>query len=63
MIYKATNSDISWMAKLSHQKRFDYSLAQKKFWKMALNSDELQAKWFESEIIRDEVIALCAKDS
>jgi hypothetical protein len=63
MIYKTTASDIPWMVKLSHQKRLDYSMAQENFWKMAPNSDELQAKWFESEIIRDEVIALCAKDS
>jgi len=30
--------------------------------KMAKNSDTLQEKWFEEEIAKDHVIALCTED-
>ena len=62
MIYKPTKSDISWMVNLSHKKRLEYSKSQPHFWKMAKNSDDLQEKWFEEEIAKDGVIALCAED-
>ncbi len=62
MIYKSTISDISWMVNLSHKKRQEYSKAQPNFWKMAKNSDVVQAAWFEEEIDKENVIFLCAND-
>lgn len=61
MIRKATKSDIDWMVELSHQKRLAYSQEQPNFWKMAKNSDEIQKKWFEKEIEKENVVALVYK--
>jgi hypothetical protein len=58
----ATKQDISWMVDLSHAKRIEYEKHQKQFWKMTKNSDEIQTKWFEEELKKENVIALCAKD-
>jgi len=58
MIQKAKKSDISWMVKLSHKKRESYSKIQKQFWKMAKNSDEIQRKWFEELLEKQDTIAL-----
>ena len=62
LIYRATKQDIAWMVDLSHAKRTEYEKYQKQFWKMAQDSDEIQKKWFEEEIKKENVIALCAKD-
>jgi len=59
-IRNCTNSDISWMVKLSHDKRLNYSKAQKQFWKMAKNSDEIQAKWFMELLQKSDVITLAS---
>lgn len=59
MLYKATKDDISWIVNLSYAKRLEYSKHQPLFWKMAENSNEIQAKWFESELKNKKVIALC----
>jgi broad specificity phosphatase PhoE len=61
-IRHATKQDIAWMIALSHAKRIEYEKHQKQFWKMTKNSDEIQEKWFEEEITKENVIALCAKD-
>jgi hypothetical protein len=47
MIRPCKKTDISWMVGLSHIKREAYSKVQARFWKMAKNSDDLQANWFE----------------
>ncbi len=60
--YIATKQDISWMVDLSHAKRAEYEKHQKQFWKMAKNSDDVLAKWFEEEVFKEGVIALCSKD-
>ncbi|MBU6140727.1 MAG: hypothetical protein KGP29_04115 [Proteobacteria bacterium] len=57
-ILTATKQDISWMVDLSHSKRADYEQHQKQFWKMAENSDTIQARFFEEEIQKQNVIAL-----
>ena len=62
MIKKAIKSDISWMVELSHSKRSSYEKYQQQFWKMAKNSDEIQAKWFEELLEMEEVIALVDAD-
>jgi broad specificity phosphatase PhoE len=61
-IRHATKQDINWMVDLSHAKRVQYEEHQKEFWKMAKNSDEIQTKWFEEELEKENVIALCTKD-
>lgn len=61
-IRHATEQDINWMVDLSHAKRMWYEKHQNQFWKMAENSDEIQKKWFEEEIKKENVIALCAED-
>ncbi len=58
MIRKAVKSDIVWMVNLSHSKRTAYEKYQKQFWKMAKNSDEIQAEWFEELLEQDDIIAL-----
>lgn len=62
MIQKAKKSDISWMVSLSHSKRESYSKIEKQFWKMAKNSDEIQTKWFEELLERQDIIALVAEN-
>jgi len=59
MLNTPTTNDIPWMVKLSYAKRFEYSKHQPLFWKMAENSNEVQSKWFESELQNENVIALC----
>lgn len=58
MIRQALKSDISWMVFLSNSKRKSYAEAQKQFWKMAENCDEIQTKWFEELLETESVIAL-----
>ena len=55
---KAKKSDIKFMIELSYQKRLSYAKAQPNFWKMAENSNEIQAKWFEKLLSRKNTIAL-----
>ena len=62
MIQKAKKSDIPWMVSLSHNKRKNYAEAQKQFWKMAKNSDDVQQKWFEELLEQQDVIALVSDD-
>jgi len=62
MIRKALKSDIPWMVSLSHNKRKSYAEAQKQFWKMAKNSDEIQTKWFEELFETESVILLVDED-
>lgn len=62
MIQEAKKSDISWMVNLSHSKRENYSKIQKQFWKMSENSDEIQTKWFEELLERQDIIALVSND-
>ena len=58
MMQKAKKSDIKFMIELSYQKRLSYAKAQPNFWKMAENSNEIQAKWFEKLLSRKNTIAL-----
>ena len=59
MLHNPNTSDIPWMVSLSYQKRLEYSKHQPLFWKIAKNSNEIQVKWFESELKNERVIALC----
>lgn len=58
-IHQATKQDIAWMVDLSHTKRVEYEKVQKQFWKMAKNSDAIQAQFFAEEISKENVIAFC----
>jgi hypothetical protein len=59
LIRQAKKSDISWMVDLSHAKRANYEKAQKQFWKMAPNSNQIQSQFFAQEIDKTNVLALC----
>ena len=59
MIHRATKFDIEWMVNLSHEKRLSYSKSQPNFWKMAQNSNDVQAEYFQKELQNNDVIALC----
>ena len=61
-IFPATKQDVAWMVDLSHSKRLTYEKHQKQFWKMAINSDAIQANWFAEEIKKENVITLCTED-
>ena len=50
MLNIPTANDIPWIVNLSYAKRLEYSKHQPLFWKMAKNSNEIQAKWFEEEL-------------
>ncbi len=63
MINSAKIADISWMVGLSHEKRAAYEKIQPNFWKMAENSNEIQAKWFEEELKNPKVIALTCENN
>jgi len=59
MLKTPTANDIPWMVNLSYAKRFEYSKHQPLFWKIAENSNEIQARWFEEELQNEKAIALC----
>jgi hypothetical protein len=61
-IRTATKQDIEWMVSLSRSKRVQYEQQQKQFWKMAENSDAVQRKFFAEEIVKENIVALCAED-
>ena len=60
-IHKAMQDDISAMVQLSHQKRLYYEQAQPQFWKYSEGAEDVQTKWFEELLIRDDYIILTAK--
>jgi hypothetical protein len=62
MVRVAVLSDVQWMVNLSYVKRFDYSIIQPYFWKMAKNSNEVQSQFFNEEITKDDVMSLCNTD-
>jgi hypothetical protein len=60
-IEKAVKSDIASMVHLSYQKRRAYEKAQPQFWKYATGAEDIQSKWFEELLSRDDHIILVAK--
>lgn len=59
----ATKDDIEPMVSLSYRKRKNYEKAQPQFWKYAENAEEIQTKWFEELLSRDDHILLVAKEN
>jgi hypothetical protein len=60
-ILAATKADITSMVNLSYQKRRAYEKAQAQFWRYADGAEEVQQKWFEELLERDDHIILVAK--
>lgn len=60
-IRKATQQDIDLMVDLSRIKRLDYEKAQPQFWRYAPQAEEIQSKWFEELLARDDHILLVAE--
>ncbi len=57
-VRKAVETDVSQMVELSEKKRAEYEKAQPLFWKKARDSREKQTLFFQSQIKRENVIAL-----
>ena len=57
-IRKAAETDIPQMVDLSEKKRVEYETHQPVFWKKAKDSREKQNLFFQSQIKRDNIIAL-----
>ena len=60
-ILAATKADITSMVNLSYQKRRAYEKTQAQFWRYAEGAEEVQQKWFEELLERDDHIILAAK--
>ena len=57
-------SDISSLVEMSYRKRLSYEKAQSQYWKYAgSNAENVQAKWFEELLLRDDHIMLTALGS
>ena len=63
IIRKSIISDIQKMVALSYIKRKNAEKAQQQFWKIASGAEEIQAKWFEELLARDDHILLCSEEN
>jgi ribosomal protein S18 acetylase RimI-like enzyme len=61
IIRAALEQDTPQTVALSRIKRLDYAKAQPQFWKYAEGAEDVQQKWFEELIIRDDHICLVAE--
>lgn len=62
-VRKSIISDIPEMVALSYIKRKNAEKAQPQFWGYAQGAEEIQTKWFEELISRDDHILLSSEDS
>ncbi len=63
IIRKSIISDIKEMVDLSYIKRKNAEESQPQFWKIASGAEEIQAKWFEELLARNDHILLCSEEN